>query len=130
MAGHLWKFIEVAETLDEAGLIWQPEIGDEVSQRDQKEKVSVLVDTHCMTPSELREIYLWLPTVEQLITQLEARQAILFHAGLELSEHTYCYKTIIQTSFGPIECKANTLRIALGKALADILLSKYKGKLH
>ena len=82
----LISFLQVAHDLETAGLLWQPEIGDEISQRSAPEIVSILIDPQGMTPSVLRETYVWLPTVEQLVDQLEARRAILFHAGLEINE--------------------------------------------
>jgi hypothetical protein len=118
----LTRFLHVAEDLDIAGLTWLPEIGDEVADRKRKESISILVDPGGMTPSELRSTYLWLPTVEQLVTQFEARQAILFHAGLEFTEQAYCYKTVLQTHVGPIEATADSLRLALGLALRELLL--------
>jgi hypothetical protein len=58
-----------------------------------------------------------------MILQFEARQAILFHAGLELSETACCYKTIIQAPFGQIESKAESFRISMGLALRDLLIN-------
>ena len=115
-------FLTIAKDLETAGLLWQPEIGDEVAQRDAWDNVSVLVDPQGMTPKELREVFLWLPTVEQLLFQFEARHAILFHAGLELSESTYCYKTVVRAPVGPIESKASSLREAMGRALTELLI--------
>ncbi|RMG44403.1 MAG: hypothetical protein D6719_01935 [Candidatus Dadabacteria bacterium] len=116
-------FINIAEELEIAGLVWRPEIGDEVSPRKNYDKVSILVDPQGMTPDELRETYLWLPTVEQMVTQFEIRQAIIFHLGLELSEASMCYKTVIQSPAGPIETRAQDIREAVGLALRDLLLS-------
>lgn len=123
------SFFEVATSLDDLGLIWAPEIGDEVSPREQPGAISVLVDPQGMTPNELRSVYLWLPTFEQMVFQLEARQAILFHVGLELSAARLGYKTVIQTRAGTIEATADTPRSALGLSLAD-LLAVQKGALH
>ncbi|MBX7137421.1 MAG: hypothetical protein K1X83_05505 [Oligoflexia bacterium] len=115
-------FIEIAEHLELAGLIWQPEIGDEVSKRAQRASVSILVDPQGMTPTELRSTFLWLPTVEQIVLQFESRQAILFHAGLELSNYSMLYKTVVQKRDEQIEQKGESLRIAMGLALRDLLL--------
>ncbi len=115
-------FPEVALNLELAGLIWQPEIGDEVLSRQDEQRVSILVDPHGMSPRQLREVYLWLPTVEQMVYQFEARQVILEHAGLELSEKQLCYRTVIQSQIGPIEARAETLRTSVGLALRDLLL--------
>ena len=117
-------FLQVAEDLELAGLLWRPEIGDEISLRSKKESVSVLVDPQGFTPEELRAEYLWLPTVEQMVTQFEVRQAILFHAGLELTEKSLCYKTVIQAPKGPIESCGTTLRLSVGLALRNLLLTQ------
>ncbi len=116
-------FLEVAEDLELAGLLWKPEIGDEVSDKRERGNISVLVDPKGLTPVELRSTYLWLPTVEQMVFQFEARQAILFHAGLELSETELCYKTVIQAKGGAIESKADSLRSSVGLALRNLLLA-------
>ncbi|NMC64391.1 MAG: hypothetical protein GYA55_14600 [SAR324 cluster bacterium] len=116
--------ITVAEDLEEAGLIWQPEIGDEVSDRFTKATVSILIDPQGMTPSELRATFIWLPTVEQLIEQVEARQGILKHMGIELSGDSIFYKTILRAKAHEIEAKAESLRISLGIALKNLLTDK------
>jgi len=119
MAAHTVDYIPVSVELDRSGLVWHPEIGDEVTERSSLERVSILVDPHGMTPSELRSSFLWLPTVEQLVQQLEARQALIYHAGIT---QTLLYETVIRTSFGVIETSASTLRAAFGKALRDVIL--------
>ena len=101
-------FLSVAEDLELAGLIWRPEVGDEVTDRRQKDLISIFVDSQGLSLEELRSSFLWLPTVEQIVYQFEARQAILFHAGLELNEKCICYKTVIQAPVGHIEKKADT----------------------
>jgi hypothetical protein len=122
----LLTFLRVAQDLDSAGLLWQPEIGDEISQRSAPEVVSILIDPQGMTPTTLRETFVWLPTVEQLVHQLEARKAILFHAGLELNERALAYKTVVQVGRGQLEATGNTLRDAIGCALRDLLLLECK----
>ena len=117
------KFIFVAQDLEGAGLLWHPEVGDEVADRDGQSPVAILVDPQGMTPDELRSEYLWLPTVEQMIVQFEARQAVLFHAGLEFNEKQFCYKTVIQAPRAHIESRADSFRISLGLALRDLLIS-------
>lgn len=117
------NFLQVAEDLELAGLFWKPEIGDEVADRKELNAVSILVDPKGMSPSELRSAYIWLPTVEQMICQVEARQAVLFHAGLELSDTAMHYKTVLQCGKGPIESKAETLRLSLALALRNLLLA-------
>jgi|688.fasta_scaffold510083_1 hypothetical protein len=117
------KFLNVAHDLEVAGLLWHPEVGDEVADREGRQPVAILVDPQGMTPTELRQTYLWLPTVEQIIYQFEARQAVLFHAGFELTDAEACYKTVIQASFGHIESRADSFRVSLGLALRDLLLT-------
>lgn len=114
-------FFSIACELEEAGLIWQPEIGDEISMRNEPRSISILVDPEGMSPRELRSSYLWLPNAEQLVFQFEVRQAVLFHLGLELSEHSLAYKAVIQTQKGMIESFADTMRSALGLSLLDLL---------
>ena len=117
------KFIYVAQDLEVAGLLWHPEVGDEVADREGQSPVAILVDPQGMTPDELRSTYLWLPTVEQMIMQFEARQAVLFHAGLEFTERKLCYKTVLHIQNGHIECRADSFRLSLGLALRDLLIS-------
>jgi DNA-binding PucR family transcriptional regulator len=117
------RFLTVAQDLEVAGLLWHPEVGDEVADRAGVQPIAILVDPQGMTPKELRSTYLWLPTVEQMIFQFEARQAVLFHAGFEVHEKDACYKTVIQARFGHIESKAHSFRASLGLALRDLLLA-------
>jgi hypothetical protein len=115
------SFIDIAEELELAGLVWLPEIGDEIAQRKAK-LISVLVDPQGMPPEMLRSTYLWLPTVEQIVFQFEARQAILFHSGLELSQSSLGYKTVVQSSIGQIEVVADSIRNSMGLALRHLLI--------
>lgn len=119
-------FFEVAEDLDMAGLVWSPEIGDEVSRRDDIQRVSILVDPRGLTPSELRATYLWLPSVEQMVLQIESRQAILFHSGLEIGSTSMCYKTVLSWKNEMFESYADSLRNSMGIALRDLLLTREK----
>lgn len=121
------QFIELAGDLELAGLIWNPEIGDEISPRGKPDFISVLVDPEGLSPSQLRSTYLWLPTVEQMVLQFEARQALLFHAGLELTEHAMHYKTVVKVGGEAIEVTGPTLRAAVGVALRDLLLLSRDG---
>jgi len=123
-------FIVVAEELDVAGLHWQPEIGDEITYRDNLDQVSILIDPDGMSPKELRQTYLWLPTVEQLVLQLEARQAILFHAGLEMGQGLFSYKTVVQAQTGTIESLGVSLRISVGSALRELLARENRKVMH
>lgn len=123
-------FVQVAEDLEIAGLLWQPEIGDEISPRGNKQCVSILVDPHGMTPRELRESFIWLPNTEQMLYQVEVRQAILYHAGLELSHSQLYYKTVLRSTEGLIESYADNLRLSLGLALRDLLSGNRAEPLH
>ena len=116
------RFILVAKDLELAGLFWHPEVGDEVTDRELHNPVSILVDPQGLTPDELRSSFLWLPTVEQMIYQCEARQAVLFHAGWEMNPKSCGYKTVIQAPAGHIESCAESFRISLGLALRDLLI--------
>jgi hypothetical protein len=117
------RLILIAQDLEVAGLFWHPEVGDEVTDRQLRNPVSILVDPQGLTPDELRSTFLWLPTVEQMIYQCEARQAVLFHAGWEMSTKTCGYKTVIQAPVGHIESCAESFRLSLGLALRDLLMS-------
>ncbi len=117
------RFIFLAHDLETAGLCWNPEIGDEVADRENKTSVAILVDPQGMSTDELRSTFLWLPTVEQMLMQFEARQAVLFHAGLEYSERECCYKTVIQATCGHIESRGESFRLSLGLALRGLLMS-------
>jgi hypothetical protein len=124
------QFLEIAHQLEGAGLIWQPEIGDEITERPKLSSVSILVDSKGMTPRQLREQYLWLPTVEQMVNQLEARQALLFHIGIEVGDSSFCYKTVVQSAGRSIERMAFSVRQSMGLALRDLLLDKGLDQLH
>ncbi len=125
-----YPYITIAEDLDGAGLCWRPEVGDEVSHRDNLSSISILVDPDGMSPKELRQTYLWLPTVEQLVSQIEARQAILFHAGLEMTTGLMAYKTVVQAQTGLIESVGESLRVSVGLALRDLLYRERRTTLH
>jgi hypothetical protein len=124
------EFLNVAEDLEIAGLVWRPEIGDEVLNRQNRNMISILVDPQGMTPSELRATYLWLPTLEQMVNQFEARSAIIFHVGLELSDTALFYKTVIKATHTAIETRAETMRSAFGLALRDLLLIDNNGAVN
>lgn len=130
MKSSIPLIVTLAEDLELAGLVWQPEIGDEISDRKTKEQVSILVDPMGMTPLELRGTFLWLPTVEQLVHQLEARQAIVEHIGLELSNTAMAYRTIIRCKQTQIETQHPTMRLSVGIALRDLLLNSNENAVH
>lgn len=122
-------FLPIAFELEDVGLKWHPEIGDEVAQRENPDEVSILVDNKSYKLDELREMFIWLPRVEQLVKQIELRQAILTHAGLELTNECMHYKAIVKASCGRIEGTDNSLRGAVGKSLRDFLIVN-SGVLH
>lgn len=124
------EFIEVAFDLEHAGLYWQPEIGDEILVKQSKNQISILIDPAGLTPNQLRSRYLWLPSVEQMVVQFESRQAIVAHVGLELDDAALWYRTVIKSQLGEIECKAETMRLAVGFALRDLLLFKGEDSFH
>lgn len=130
MKSSIPLIVTLAEDLELAGLIWQPEIGDEISDRKTKEQVSILVDPMGMTPIELRGTFLWLPTVEQLIHQFEARQAIVEHVGFELSSTAMAYRTIIRCRETQIEAQHTSMRLSMGIALRDLLLTGNETAVH
>jgi hypothetical protein len=123
-------FFPIAADLEIAGLVWLPEIGDEIAARNQPEHISILFDPQGMTPSELRHYYVWLPSVEQLVGQFEARQAILEHVGLELLDNSMCYRSIVEHHSKKIEAKSESFRSSLGIALRHLLLSDGSLELH
>ena len=114
-------FANIAFDLEEAGLLWRPAIGDEVCSRSEPVQVSILVDSAGMKPEQLRGFYLWLPTVEQLVFQLEVRHAILKHAGLELKPDQMIYKSVVETNYGVIEGQGRSLRGSIAVSLRDLL---------
>jgi hypothetical protein len=59
-----------------------------------------------------------------MLNQFEARQAVLFHAGLECNEKQLCYKTVIQSTNGHIESRGESFRLALGLALRGLLIGE------
>ena len=52
------EIIDLAFRLCQSGLIWHPEIGDEVVEKPSLSKLSILVDSNSMTPRELRDRFL------------------------------------------------------------------------
>lgn len=115
-------FLTHAYALESAGLLWQPEVGDEVAEREKPDQVSILINSAGYTPSDLREMYLWLPRLEQLVIQIEMRQAILCHAGLELSEKKMFYRAVLKAHCGQIEGQDRSLRGAIAKSLRELIL--------
>lgn len=118
------SFIQVAQELDIVGLAWQPEIGDEVLVREKSEMISILVDPQGMSPNELRAFFIWLPSVEQMIMQVEARNAMLLHMGLEFEQNACLYKTVISAKGNNIEGAADNVRTAVGLALKNLIIEE------
>ena len=129
-------FVSIAAYLDCAGLMWQPEVGDEITRRDEPGDISILFDSQGLTPRQLRQVYLWLPSLDQLVEQIEARQAILAHAGLQVTESGMYYKTVVEvaapgaTKKERIEGSGDSLRSAMGIALRRILLGIRASSVH
>ena len=123
------KFLPLALQLDEAGLSWIPQIGDEVSQRVEPGEVAILFDNQGLTIDELKRTFVWLPTLEQIVTQLEIRQAVLKHAGLSLDKSNFGYSAVVKHKIGEIRAIAPNLRIALGMTLKEIITFQF-AKLH
>jgi len=121
------ELIHLSVELDGAGLVWHPEIGDEIVERGKMEKVSILVDPLGLSLQELRASFIWLPTLEQLVSQFEARQAFIYHAGIT---EKMCYEAIVRTANGVIEASASTLRVAFGRALHDLLKKSFTEAVH
>ena len=123
-----WQFIEVSCDLEKSGLVWHPEIGDEVAARDKPTRVSILIDPGGMSLGELRDNFIWLPTVEQIVMQLEAREALIYHVGIN---RNFCYEAVIKTVHGAvIEAAAATIRLAFGNVLKDLICEKCVSVVH
>ena len=114
-------FIEVADQLSKTGLVWRPEIGDEIALRPDLRKVSILFDSTGLTPPELRLEFLWLPSVEQLVEQIEARQGFIYHVGI--NEKMF-YEAQIKTIEGVVSIYETNLRLVMGKALYCLINKK------
>ena len=116
-------FIVLARKLEDSGLYWYPEIGDEVVERTEGASISVLVDSQGLTPGELRTLYLWLPTVEQMLEQIELRSGILFHAGRAAGKT--CYEAMVFFETQSIASKGETLRLALADVLCSLIAADF-----
>jgi hypothetical protein len=113
-------FFNLSSQLERSGLVWHPEIGDEVADRATCQAL-ILVNNKGLTPSQLRRLFLWLPRMEQMIEQIEARQAIITHFGYsaDLANHVYC----VNIEVGAQQINASHLdsRFALGLGLLKLL---------
>ena len=121
------EFIILSYELDDSGLLWRPEIGDEVCPRGEERSVSIFVDPQGLTPAELRQSFVWLPKLEQIVSKIEEHEGILFHAGVS---NTLDYETIVKTAKGMIEVCASSLRVAMGRALQHVLAEESPSSLH
>ncbi len=124
---NLEDYIRLSLDLDRAGLVWHPEIGDEVAERVTLSRIAILVDPQGLTPKELRASFLWLPSVEQLVQQLEAREAFIYHAGVT---NALIYEAVVKTPGGMVETHAASLRTAFGQALREVLSSSAVETIH
>lgn len=115
-------FASLAFDLEQAGLNWAPSIGDEICLRSEPEEIKVLVDPQALSGDEVKKNYLWLPSFEQMVSQLEVRQGILTHAGLDLSPTRIAYVTVIDSKIGQFQSSAKTLRNSMGLSFRDFLL--------
>jgi len=120
-------YIDISFELDRRGLIWEPEVGDEISLRGSDRTVSILVDPNGMSPQELRQSFIWLPNVEQLVGQIEDRHGLIFHAGITEGLE---YEAIVKCNAGLVEAKADSLRVVFGKVLNSIISDTLTIPLH
>ncbi|MDD2941649.1 MAG: hypothetical protein PHC51_01670 [bacterium] len=111
--------INLSKELEDVGLIWQPRLGDEVVLRDDMSHVSVINANHDLNPHVLRSAYLWLPRIEQLIAQIEARQGLICHAGINSA---CAYEIVVKFPKGFIEVYEWTFRTAFALAVLRMLL--------
>ena len=122
------EIIELSLSLDQSGLIWHPEIGDEVTERESLDRVSILVDPQGLTPEELRDNFIWLPNVEQLVGEIESREGLIYHVGVGSDLQ---YEVVVKSKLGGlVEAKADSIRLAFAKALENLLGNVALGELH
>lgn len=121
------EFIPLSVQLDRAGLHWDPEIGDEVTERGAVDRVAILVDPQGLTPEELRDSFIWLPSIEQLIDQIALRGGVLYHVGMS---ENLVYEAVVKTPTGIVEIAAPSLRVALAQTLIQLLQHPLKELIH
>ncbi len=114
------EVVTLSLALEMAGLVWKPEIGDEVLDR-YSNRIMILTDNFGLPPSELRKIFLWLPRMEQLIEQIEARQAVILRLGWIQEEVSIGYDVEIGYQGNVIQAKGLDARLALGTGLFKLL---------
>ena len=121
------EFIPLSVQLDRTGLLWEPEIGDEVTERESLDRVAILVDPQGLSPEELRESFIWLPTIEQLLDQIATRRGVIYHVGLS---DELVYEAVVKTPTGIFEITCDNLRVALGQTLFQLLEHQLKELIH
>lgn len=124
---EITTLINLATRLEAAGLQWDPEIGDEVIDRSDLDKVGILVDPQGLSSDELRGNFLWLPSIEQLIFEVEHRDAVIFHAGATGQGN---YEVVLKTASGLLRANGSEFRIALGNAFESLLCEEHRVELH
>ena len=77
------------------------------------------VDSLGLTPHELRTLYVWLPTVEQMLQQIEKRSGLLFHAGRGRTSD--CYEAIVFAENEMLKAQGSSLRQALAEVLCTLI---------
>lgn len=115
------RITKISLELEEAGLHWQPNVGDEICNRQDPTQVSILFDSCGLSLNELKNAYVWRPNVEQMVSQLEVRQAVLKHAGFKITPTQMAYIAVIQSMYGEIRGEAQSLRSAIGQGLKELL---------
>jgi len=121
MAGvEVLDFFNLSSQLEKSGLTWNPEIGDEVADRVTATTL-ILVDNKGLTPNQLRKLFLWLPRLEQMIEQIEARQAIISHFGFSTSLKNSGYLVEIQFRESVLSATHPDSRLAIGLGLLKLL---------
>lgn len=114
------ELISLSLALEKAGLVWHPQIGDEVSERSQF-RIMILTDNNSLTPSQLRKLFVWLPRMEQIIEQIEARNGIITFFGWNSSPASFGYLARMEISGEMIETSHVDPRLAIGALLFKFL---------
>ena len=115
-------FFNLSSQLEKSGLTWNPEIGDEVADRVTATAL-ILVDNKGLTPNQLRKLFLWLPRLEQMIEQIEARQAIIAHFGFNAESRNSGYLVEIKFRESVFSAAHPDSRLAVGLGLLKLLQS-------
>lgn len=121
------NFIDISVQLDQSGLVWVPVVGDEISFRDYHRQISILISTMGLPIENLRQSFVWLPNVEQLVKEIEIRNGFITHMSLNQSLE---YEVVVNGSYGTIEVIAPSLREAFGHSLSSIIREEYTSVWH